>query len=50
LVDTPHRWQNAGAPALGAWLREMPEALENRRPIDLTTCNRAGKYLSTFPV
>lgn len=35
-LDTPHRWQNAGAPALGAWLREVRDALENRRPIDLT--------------
>jgi DNA helicase-2/ATP-dependent DNA helicase PcrA len=34
-LDTPHRWDNAGTPALGAWLRNVRRALEDRLPIDL---------------
>ena len=34
-LDTPHRWENAGVPALGAWLRDIRLALEQWQPIDL---------------
>jgi DNA helicase-2/ATP-dependent DNA helicase PcrA len=33
-LDTPHRWENAGVPALGAWLRDIRLALEQSQPID----------------
>jgi hypothetical protein len=46
-LDTPHRWQRTGAePALGAWLREIRTALDNRQPIDLTAQSCRG--LKTF--
>lgn len=38
-LDTPHRWERAGAPALGAWLRNVRQALESRQPIDLTAAS-----------
>ena len=35
-MQTPHRWNRAGTPALGAWLVAVRDHLENRQPIDLT--------------
>lgn len=35
-LETPHRWNRAGTPAIGAWLGLIREQLEQRQPIDLT--------------
>ena len=39
-LETPHRWERAGSPSLGAWLREARQVLEHRQALDLThaTC------------
>lgn len=34
-LDTPHRWNLAGAQDLGRWLRDIRFALESRQPVDL---------------
>ena len=36
ILDTPHRWINAGANDLGIWLRNVRTCLEQGQPIDLT--------------
>ena len=36
-LDTPHRWDRACQPALGAWLQVARSALEDGRPLDLTS-------------
>jgi hypothetical protein len=42
-LDTPHRWQHAGAePALGNWLRDIRTALEKRQAIDLSAQSCRG--------
>lgn len=38
-LDTPHRWQNSGATALGEWLKVVRQRLEARQAVDLA----AGK-------
>ena len=35
-LEVPHRWIQAGRPALGVWLRRARSALEERQPVDLT--------------
>jgi hypothetical protein len=35
-MQTPHRWNRAGTPAIGAWLTGVRDRLENRQPVDLT--------------
>lgn len=35
-LETPHRWNRAGTPAVGTWLATVRERLENGNPIDLT--------------
>ena len=37
-LTVPHRWDNAGASALGNWLLTTRTNLENGHPIDLRTC------------
>ena len=37
LLETPHRWNRAGTPAIGSWLRVIRQRLEQGDPIDLTT-------------
>ncbi len=39
-LETPHRWQRAGSPSLGAWLRDVRQALESRQGVDLTRAPR----------
>lgn len=34
-MQTPHRWNRAGSPAIGAWLAAVRNNLENRQPVDL---------------
>lgn len=41
-LETPHRWERAGSPILGAWLRDVREILEHRQGIDLTRATRDG--------
>jgi DNA helicase-2/ATP-dependent DNA helicase PcrA len=41
-LDTPQRWERAGSPDLGRWLRTVREAIENRKGIDLTQRPPAG--------
>jgi AAA domain len=41
-LETPHRWERAGSPSLGAWLRDVRQALERRQAIDLTRAPRDG--------
>lgn len=36
-LATPHRWQRAGATALGDWLHEVRRSLERRQTIELPT-------------
>lgn len=35
-LETPHRWDRAGTPAIGSWLGVIRGKLENRQPVDLT--------------
>lgn len=35
-LKTPHRWNRAGSPAIGTWLGEVRQDLEQGHPIDLT--------------
>ncbi len=35
-LQTPHRWNRAGTPAIGTWLEMVRHQLEQRQPIDLT--------------
>jgi hypothetical protein len=35
-LNTPHRWNRAGAPEIGLWLRTVRERLENAAPLDLS--------------
>ncbi|MER2868137.1 UvrD-helicase domain-containing protein [Morganella morganii] len=37
-LNTPWRWNNAGAPSLGLWILECRKALANREKIDLSSC------------
>jgi hypothetical protein len=34
-MQTPHRWNRAGTPAIGVWLAAVRNHLENRQPVDL---------------
>ena len=34
-LDTPYRWEKAGRPEMGTWLRHARAALENGRPVRL---------------
>jgi hypothetical protein len=42
VLDTPHRWVRAGAPAIGTWLRAVRQRLEQGQAIDLTQTLPAG--------
>lgn len=44
-LETPHRWERAGSPSLGAWLRDVRQALERRQAVDLTRAPRDGVRL-----
>jgi len=35
-LETPHRWNRAGTPAIGHWLGVIRHQLEQREPMDLT--------------
>jgi superfamily I DNA/RNA helicase len=35
-LETPHRWNRAGTPAIGSWLGIIRDQLEQRQPVDLT--------------
>ena len=35
ILETPHRWDRAGTPALGAWLGAVRRQLELGQPVDL---------------
>jgi hypothetical protein len=35
-LETPHRWNRAGAQAIGHWLGVVREQLEHKQPVDLT--------------
>lgn len=37
-LNTPWRWNNAGAPALGQWILDTRERLLNAQPVNLTSC------------
>ena len=41
-LDTPWRWNNAGAPELGAWLKAARDTLEAGNKIDLTAALPTG--------
>jgi DNA helicase-2/ATP-dependent DNA helicase PcrA len=47
VLDTPHRWNLAGSPELGGWLREVRTALENGHAIDLTQQLPTGVNVAT---
>lgn len=46
-LDTPHRWQNAGATALGEWLKVIRQQLETRQPLDLAARQTPIKLVTT---
>ncbi|MGZ9899794.1 UvrD-helicase domain-containing protein [Shewanella gaetbuli] len=37
-LNTPWRWNNAGAPLLGEWILAVREALQQKTRVDLRTC------------
>lgn len=41
-LETPHRWERAGSPSLGAWLSDVRQALERRQGVDFTRAPRDG--------
>jgi len=43
-LETPWRWNNAGAPEIGSWLAQAREALWNCEPIDLDEAPAGVEY------
>lgn len=47
-LETPHRWQNAGALELGEWLKEVRQRLEAMEPIDLAGAGNRIRLVSSL--
>jgi hypothetical protein len=45
-LEIPHRWDRAGTPELGVWLRDVRSALETNQTIDLTRfCQAVSSHI-----